>query len=152
MKKQNTKNSLFTSVHLPASTALVWEVLMDFESYGQWNPFVVAISGQAKVGQPLRVDLQLDAGKPMRMQPVVVAVEHKRLFEWQGSLGVKGLFDGRHRFALLPHEDGSCILEHSETFSGWLVPLIWPLIARRTKIGFEKMNEALRNRLATERA
>lgn len=148
MKKQNNKNSLFSSVHLPASAALVWEVLMDFEAYGQWNPFVVAISGQANVGQTLRVDLQLDAGKPMRMQPVVVAVEPKELFEWQGSLGIKGLFDGRHRFALMPHTDGSCTLEHSETFSGWLVPLIWPLIAHKTKKGFEAMNAALLKHLA----
>lgn len=148
MKKQNNKNILFTSIQLPVSTERAWEVLMDFEDYGKWNPFVVAIGGNAAVGQSLTIDLQLGSGQPMRMRPVVVSVANQRVFEWQGSLGVKGLFDGKHRFELLSNADGSCTLEHSETFSGWLVPLIWPLIAKNTRMGFEAMNHAMRQRLA----
>ena len=38
--------SISTKVRIHASPRRVWDVLMDFEKYPEWNPFVIEISGE----------------------------------------------------------------------------------------------------------
>ena len=32
-----------TSIHINATKEKVWEILMDFEKYPEWNPFIKSI-------------------------------------------------------------------------------------------------------------
>ena len=48
---------LRTDIEIEASPARVWEVLMDFERYAEWNPFVREIRGDAREGATLHVHL-----------------------------------------------------------------------------------------------
>ena len=45
-----------TSKSLPAQA--VWDVLVDFDRYSEWNPFCVEASGVLKVGEPLSMKLK----------------------------------------------------------------------------------------------
>ena len=38
---------LKTTIEINASPAKVWEVLLDFEKYPDWNPFIKNIRGNA---------------------------------------------------------------------------------------------------------
>ncbi len=67
------------------------------------------------------------------------------MLEWFGKLLFGGLFDGRHRFELVP-EGGSTRLVQSEQFSGMLVPLVKKLLAE-TEREFERLNLALKKRV-----
>jgi hypothetical protein len=58
----------------------------------------------------------------------------------------KRLFDGRHEFLLEPMAGGKLKFIQRENFSGILVPLIWALIKKDTRRGFEEMNAALKSR------
>lgn len=138
--------SLETSIEISAPPARVWAVLMAFEAYGDWNPFIRSIRGKAAVGERLEIELHPPNGRPMRFRPVVQAVDAGRRFVWKGSLGVGGLFDGRHRFELEPAGDAATRLRHGEEFGGLLVPLLWPMMERNTRDGFEAMNAALKRR------
>lgn len=134
--------SLQTQVQIEASASEVWEVLMDFNSYPQWNPFIISIEGKAEVGAKLKVNLD-----GMRFTPEVLVADRAKEFRWLGHLGMKGLFDGTHYFILHEQEDGSLILEHGEKFKGLLVRLILSLIGKSTQENFEKMNLALKERV-----
>ena len=78
-------------------------------------------------------------------EPTVTAVDSGRSFEWLGRLLLPGVFDGRHRFELLPERNGTRFLQ-TERFTGVLVPLLKKSLDTRTRAGFEAMNAALKAR------
>ncbi len=82
----------------------------------------------------------------MTFRPRVTEVVAERVFEWRGRLAVPGLFTGRHRFELHPTADGTR-LEHSETFTGVLVPFLSRQLDAHTLPGFVAMNDALKGRV-----
>jgi len=136
---------IITEITIAAPPEKVWEILMDFPSYGDWNPFVTAIDGESKVGEQLAASLRLPGGKTRGFKPKVTAVEPERLFQWFGKVGFDALFGGRHSFRLSPTEHGTRF-EHSERFTGVLASMMFSMMGRRTEAGFRAMNDALKAR------
>ena len=100
-----------TQIDLPAVPSVVWEQLIDTVSMGNWNPFITSMSGVLEVGERLRVRIAPVGGRPMAFKPRVTVVEPGRRLEWLGTMGIPGLFDGRHSFTLTPPRTvtpGSC--------------------------------------------
>jgi hypothetical protein len=135
-----------TQVDLPAVPSVVWEHLIDAASMGSWNPFITSMSGDVAVGERLRVRIAPVGGRPMTFKPRVTVVEPNRRLEWLGTMGIPGLFDGRHSFTLTPLEEGRTRLVQAEAFSGVLIPLTGDLLSK-TEAGLEAMNAALFARL-----
>ncbi len=124
----------------------VWEILTDFSSYAEWNPFITSASGTAAVGERLRLRMHPPGGRAITFRPSVTVVEPGAVLEWLGRPGVPGLFDGRHRFELLPSGAGTRLVQR-ETFTGLLVRPLRRSLDTGTRAGFEAMNEALRRRV-----
>lgn len=135
-----------TQIDIQASPARIWAILTDFAHYCEWNPFIVAAAGIARPGQTLSLTLAVKPGRMMRFRPKVLHARASDKLVWRGRLLVPGLFDGEHCFTLSPLEDGSVRLSHSEQFRGLLVPLLRRSLERDTRAGFERMNQALRER------
>ncbi|MEM6804083.1 MAG: SRPBCC domain-containing protein [Bacteroidota bacterium] len=133
---------LRTHIMIKASPTKVWEILMDFETYGEWNPFVLSIKGIAGVGEKLNIHIG-----GMKFRPKVLSLDPNQKFVWLGHLFLPGLFDGKHSFELEEQADGSTHLIHSESFTGILVPVFKNQLLGQTKAGFEAMNEALKARV-----
>jgi hypothetical protein len=138
--------TLHTEIEIAATPARVWGILMDFPSYGRWNPFIRTLEGTARVGDVLSVFIQPARGRGMRFRPTVLAVEAAREFRWRGGLPVPGLFAGEHFFRLEAAPNGNVLFSHGELFSGLLVPLMKSSLEGGTKTGFVAMNEALKRR------
>lgn len=141
---------LNTQIEIAASAARIWKKLMDFGSYGEWNPFVRSIEGEAVVGGSLSVYIQPEGGRGMKLSPMVVAVEPERKFAWKGSLLFAGIFDGMHEFRIEPKDNGSSTFIQREEFTGITVPLLWPILEKDTRRGFDEMNKALKKLAETE--
>jgi hypothetical protein len=124
----------------------VWDVLMGFESFGEWNPFIVSIEGDRSIGSKLRVRLRPPGGRTTTFRPTVTASEPARAFGWSGRLGVSGVFDGAHRFDLEALPGDRTRFVQSERFRGVLVPLLRRSLLSKTLAGFEAMNRALAER------
>ena len=80
----------------------------------------------------------------MRMRPTVLAATPSQELRWLGHLGIPGLFDGEHRFRIEPLGTDRVRFVQDERFTGLLAPLVLRFIARRTRQGFEAMNQALK--------
>lgn len=139
--------SIETQITIEAGPDQVWAVLMDFESYPHWNPFLISVKGSPVVGKQLDNEIKTSEKKVMRFQPEVLVVEEQREFRWKGKMFVKGLFDGEHYFRLKQNRDGSTALLHGENFTGILTGLIMKMIGEDTVKGFEAMNQALKVRV-----
>ena len=133
-------------VEIEASPEAVWDVLMDFDSYPSWNPFVRRLNGRAEVGSKLTARLEPPTGRGMTFRPTVTTLRPREAFGWLGRLGVPGVFDGAHRFELQPLGGGRTRFVQSERFDGLLAGPLKRSIRDRTLAGFEEMNRALAER------
>ena len=134
---------LHSEVLIDASPAEVWAILTDFSGYHEWNPFLVDASGEPREGTTLSVTLAPPGGRRITLRPEVTSVAAGEVLEWWGHLGVRGLFDGRHRFELQAAGRGTHLVQ-SEIFTGVLVPLVARSLDRGTAAGFALMNSALK--------
>jgi hypothetical protein len=136
-----------TSVDIAAPVRRVWSILMDFDAYPGWNPFIRGIVGQPNPGTTLLVTIQPVGGRAMTMSPTVLSRVPEREFRWKGKLVLPGIFDGEHCFRLSAVTDVSTRLVHEEFFTGWLVPVAMRgRLKAGTVAGFEAMNQALKAR------
>ncbi|MCC6460693.1 MAG: SRPBCC domain-containing protein [Saprospiraceae bacterium] len=135
--------SIRTEITIQAPASTVWAILMNFEQYPNWNPFMT-IKGEPRLGSRLENAITLAGQPPQVFKPVIIELSPGHSFRWLGHLWVKGLFDGEHYFELEPIGPQQTRLVHGEHFGGLLRGLILRLIAEKTVQGFENMNAALK--------
>lgn len=135
-------------IDIDAPPAVVWSHLVDTASYGEWNPFVRQLRGELNTGETLTVRLAPPGCRAVTIKPTVTTAAPERELRWVGHLLVPGLFDGEHGFRLDALPDGRTRLVQFENFRGLLVGLLGATL-ERTRVGFEQMNRALKQRAET---
>ncbi|MEK6493167.1 SRPBCC domain-containing protein [Myroides odoratimimus] len=130
-----------TSITIKATKDAIWQVLMNFSEYPEWNPFILSITGEPIIGKQININLP-----EMKFKPIVLTNQKEQLFSWKGKLGIKEIFDGHHQFEIQQLDEQHCLFIHREVFSGILVPLFKKKLQTKTRQGFEAMNIALKNR------
>lgn len=140
-----TNLELKTEVVFDAPKEKVWEVLTDTDNYTEWNPFIISVKGEMKLGAQI-TNVMLNQGKENTFTPVITVFDEYKSLEWLGS-GIGGTFKGNHYFKLTEIKDGKTKLLHGEKFSGLLSGLIMQMIGKDTHANFELMNEAMKKRV-----
>jgi len=138
---------LKTSIEINSTPAKVWQVLLDFEKYQEWNPFIKSIRGNPKVGEKIETRIHPPGQRDMTFKPVLLKVEKNKELRWIGHLLFPGIFDGEHVFVIEKIDISKVLFRHEENFSGILVPIFWKSLYQHTRIGFIEMNQALKERL-----
>ena len=141
------RNEIHSEATIEASADEVWAVLSDFGSYGEWNPGMKSVQGEATVGSRLTIRFALHGGREMTMRPTVLVAEPGHELRWLGRLLVPGLFDGEHRFTIEEREPGRVTFKQDERFRGLLVPFLRKMIEVDTLATFHEVNEALARRV-----
>ena len=136
---------LTSEIVIDAPADFVWRVLVDFESYREWNPVEIDVRGEARVGAALEHTSKLPNRKPMSFRATIVEAEPPRALAWRGRIFVPGIFDVRHHFEIDPLGVDQSRLRQFEHFSGVLVPFT-PGVLRDTKAAFELANAAIKRR------
>ena len=136
---------LQTEIVIYASPEATWKVLMDFDHYPEWNPFIKTISGQKTLGSRLHVFIQPPGEKGMTFKPIVLENKTQQEFRWLGKLWGGFFFNGEHFFLLQNMGNGTTRFIHGEKFTGILVGMLGGML-KNTKNGFEEMNKALKDR------
>lgn len=132
------RKEIKTSIEIKATSSKIWQILIDFENYPNWNPFIKSISGKLKEGGKLNIN----AGD-MKFKPQLKVVKPKKQIVWLGKLLFRGIFDGEHRFTIIENTSGSCTFLHEESFNGLLVGIFKKKLDE-TKEGFNNMNLKLK--------
>ena len=130
-------------VMIRATPQQVWDVLVTFDEYHLWNPFIVEAAGIAEPGRRLR--LAVRRGGIVRYHAVVTAASPARTLEWAGRLVIPRMFDVRHRFDLQPVVDGTHVTQ-SVVFRGLLVAWARDLQDDAAR-SLDDLNAALRDRV-----
>ncbi len=137
---------LRSQIEIQASAERVWQILTDFASFSQWNPFIRRASGNVGVGERLEVCIQPSGARGRTFRPTVVKAEPNRELRWLGRLLIPGIFDGEHIFSIEPLGTNRLRFVQREIFTGLLVPLFTRQLDTNVRRGFEEMNHALKVR------
>jgi demethylmenaquinone methyltransferase / 2-methoxy-6-polyprenyl-1,4-benzoquinol methylase len=139
--------TLAAKIDVEAPPDRVWEVLTDFPSYPQWNPFMFSVEGRAEAGAHLRIGMQRRGGMVLRFGGRVVVADPPRELAWTGE-GLRGhwpgLLRGDRRVVIEPLAGGRSRLQMHTTFTGVLSPLMAWL--ERYREAFGEMEAALKAR------
>ncbi|TVP62550.1 MAG: hypothetical protein EA343_10755 [Nodularia sp. (in: Bacteria)] len=61
-----------------ASFETVWQILTNFDTYPQWNPFIREAEGEIKKGQKLTFCIQPSESGEMKLKPIILEAEPNR--------------------------------------------------------------------------
>ena len=137
---------IFSEIEINASAEKVWDILTDFDALSEWNPFIKSIEGNLKMDERFKVFLQLPDSKGMTFKPKCLKAEKNKELRWIGHMLFPGLFDGEHIFIIESVEENKVRFIQRELFRGIFTTLIMKSIGEKTKLGFEAMNRALKER------
>jgi hypothetical protein len=77
---------LHSQIDINASAERVWQLLTDFASYPQWNPFIRRISGEPTTGERLQVRLELPESRSITLRPKELTAEPNHQVRWLASV------------------------------------------------------------------
>jgi hypothetical protein len=134
--------SVRTQIEIAAPAKEVRAVLLGFDDYPNWNPFIVKVEGPVALGSKVHVTVKPVGKDPLSGDTVVTSLTDTRL-AWVGSLAIPGVFRGDHEFVIEPRGPHSTIFYQNEKMSGIIIPFF---NTRPEAAGFALMNEALKQR------
>lgn len=127
-------------IRISQSVENVWAVLIDRESYHQWNPVILSQTGVLQRGCSAKMRIN-PALFPMNVNIVYRQVRPMQELSWFGG---PPLVKGYHYFKLKALEDGSTEVTHGVRFGLLATLLGWPAIVTLVKMKYKKADSALK--------
>ncbi len=133
-----------TEININAPKAKVWDILIDFDKWAEWNPIVNKAGGSAALGQALHMTMAgKDGGDAQSYSPVITEMNRPDSFRWNAKMGAAFLFSN-DKILKLTEIDSGTHLVHSETFSGLMATMMWGKMKEGVPPMLNSMNEALK--------
>ena len=132
-------------VEIDAPAERVWNILVDFERYGEWNPFTTRVDATLEIGAPVMLHVRL--GPLQRKQPErIETVEPPHLLTWGTTMGHPVLLSALREQRLEALSETRCRYRTTDATSGLLTPFVAALFGRLIRQGFNDMAAALKAR------
>ena len=133
--------SVHTEIVIEAPAENVWSVIVDTESYPDWNPVMIEADGKHEVGKTLLYQVQAPGEEVAAIKAKVLEIIPNRLLRQSG--GIWGVLTFDHRYQLEEVDGGTKVIQH-EDYSGiglifWDHKIMAP--------AYRQSNEALRQRV-----
>ncbi|MCJ8278520.1 MAG: SRPBCC domain-containing protein [Rivularia sp. ALOHA_DT_140] len=87
---------LETETIIAAPPQQVWNILIDFESYPEWNPMILEAKGKAEVAAKLKLKVSAPdgSGSTYSFKAAIAKFEPGEILAWKGA--VPGILSGFH--------------------------------------------------------
>jgi hypothetical protein len=130
---------------IDAPDELVWEVLTDLDSYGNWNKYVVECSSTLEINSPITLKLWL--------LPFFISTVRETVFEhipgkvlYYGLPIPFGAVNGGSRHSVLKLESGKTEYTRVYEITGWASSLVGLIMNRQFERGFSDMADGIQDR------
>lgn len=127
-------------IEINAPIDVVWNILTDYRTYPDWNPFVIRAEGAMAEGEQVKFRV---ANQPIDFEATIVSLIPQQEFIWE-SQPIPGL-KPRYIRQLTQLDANRTHFYHRDEFSGWLVTLIAPILSMQFSPFYEATCEALKN-------
>jgi uncharacterized protein YndB with AHSA1/START domain len=135
------------TVEIDAPAAFVWEVLVDYASYPEWNPYTIAVETTLEIGA--RIDLTLpnpDGSEgTMLNREFIRVVDPPHHLRYDTGEEYPGLLGMRDQYVTELGPD-RCGYHTTDTLSGELADLVMETNGAWIKAGFDSVATALKTR------
>lgn len=138
----STHRTVKVETDIQASAKQVWNVLTDFTSYANWNPYIYPASGTPVEGRQL--NLTLHGSQLIQYGPTVVVSRPREALSWKSSLPAAAIARTL-TWSIRPIDAGRTHVTVTEVFQGVLLPLTSGVVGDATG-GLNVMMQALRTR------
>jgi hypothetical protein len=135
-----------TTFPIEAPSEVVWDVLVDFERYPEWNPSLPSIAGDLRVGSTVSMTLAMPGRPSPKVKAELTEVVPRERLVWHGKVGADWLFAGHRQFIIDPGDGGTVRFTHVEDVHGLLFPLFRALMGSAIQRHHDALNAALTKR------
>jgi hypothetical protein len=132
-----------------ASAERVWQVIVDLERYGEWNPFVVACRSSLVVGEPIEMHVRVLPWFAQPQRETIFEHEAGRRLCYGVSGGALGALASRRCHEVTATGPARARYVSRFALSGPLMPLVRGLLGGRLRAGFSAMSLAIQRRAET---
>lgn len=136
------------TVEIDAPATFVWQVLIDYPNYPQWNPYTLAVDTTLKLDAPINLTLPRPDGREGTFvsREFIRAVEPPRLLRYDTGDTFPGLLGVREQH-ITPLDENRCSYRTFETFTGEYADAVMSAQGAWVKKGFDAVAHALRDRV-----
>lgn len=132
-------------INAPAQT--VWDILVDFKKYPEWNAFSIKAEATFKIGEPVVLYIARDNGKVMKNNFVLEVFEPPHELAWRlPKIIHKRLFNAYREQTVSSIDDNRCTYTTRDTFAGWIAGSIYKSQGAWVKDNFQKVGASLKAR------
>ena len=135
------------TVEIDAPAAFVWDVLVDYPRYPEWNPYTIAVETTLQIGD--RIDLTLPnpdgSDGTMLNREFIRVVDPPHHLRYDTGEEYPGLLGMRDQYVTELGPD-RCSYHTTDTLSGELADLVMDTNGAWIKAGFDAVAHALKAR------
>ena len=131
----------WVDIHAPVS--VVWDALIDVQSWEKWNSFIPMVEGNLAVGNTMKIKVVSPGMKAMIFEPTVYEIDKHQKISWGGGF-LLFVYKGIHEFILEKIDDNTTRFRQIEKFQGPIVLLMKKMI-QKTALGYMNMNEEFKD-------
>ena len=135
-------------VIIEAPAALVWEVITDFDKYGQWNEFCPSIAAELEIGSP--VTMQVDLGNGLQPQvEYITFIDAPRKITWSMENKPGDPIHADRSQVVTALGDERCSYVTYDDFSGEFAATMVEQMGEQVRAGFNLCARNLKHRAET---
>jgi hypothetical protein len=132
------------TVEIDAPVERVWDILVDFPSYGAWNRFCPAVTCTGELGAKVVMDVRFPGQKPIRQVEVLNVLEPPHRLAWGVIMGSRALLVANRYQTLEAIGQGRTRYTTIDYMSGLVAPIVKVLYAEKVRAGFQLAADGLK--------
>ena len=145
---QRKIESVTVDINAPASK--VWDVLVDLDSYPEWNPYTVQIDADlSQLGSDVGLHVQMNPKETMLVVEKLKVNDQEKQLSWGKQTLHPALLDAQRDQVLTVIDENTTRYVTVDVLEGLLAPLMMALYGKDIKKGFDAVALALKARCET---
>lgn len=133
--------------HILAPPDAVWNVLVDFPAYPDWNPFTRTVTCTGALGTPVRMRVHMRGLLTLTQVETLHLWERPTRLGWKLDIGARWLLWAERVQSLTPLPDGTTRYVTVDEIGGLLGPLVHLLFGAAVQAGFDGVAAGLKARV-----
>ena len=130
-------------ITIEAPIQLVWDVLVDFANYGEWNEFCPSCEAELEMGSPVRMQVDLGMGLQEQVEYICL-IEPPTTIAWRMENKPGDPIHAVRTQYLKAIDDSSCTYVSVDEFSGEAVAPMMEAMAKGVETGFNRCGYGLK--------